>query len=171
LNIPTSLTSISFTGSTCENEKSKEFILKWIECIKAEKGVEALNTYSLDLERINWTGLTYENMADLARFNNYNNKNGNHMQGYIVLTNDELTSQQLTKLREWFGESVFSLKSQGIVIDQYTDYMRINVGADAIVVDDQIVLQEGHSASLNATQFKLAESIGDYEWRVGAPNG
>jgi len=56
-------------------------------------------------------------MADLARFNNYDNKNGKHMQGYIVLTNDELTSQQLSKLREWFGDSVFSLKSQGIIID------------------------------------------------------
>jgi len=29
--------------------------------------------------------------------------------------------------------------------------MRINIGSDAFVIEDQIILQEGYSASLNAT--------------------
>jgi hypothetical protein len=49
--------------------------------------------------------------------------------------------------------------------------MRINIGSDAEVINNEIYLHEGKSASLNATQFKLAESTDDYIWTVNAPSG
>jgi hypothetical protein len=58
-------------------------------------------------------------------------------------------------LSTWFGTDAFTLNSGGLVIDQALDYTAITVGQDAYVVNGEIYLNEGASARISATRFRL----------------
>lgn len=96
------------------------------------------------------------------------------MRGYILLKNEndiELTTQQLTQIKTWFGDSVFDRNSSGLVVDHQKEYIQINIGGDIIVQNGEIYLEEGKRASLNATRFLLSEENTDnYVWGVEAVN-
>ena len=182
LDIPASLNSVTLTGSTCENSNSLAFVKKWIQCIIAREGEEGLASKTLILDGINWTEatcgtgnlLTYDDLRLLAKFNNGHNRvEDNTYKGYIVLNSSsgKLTGQQLSQIKEWFGDPVFSLNSSGLIIDQKLSYMQINVGGDAYIQDNKIYLNEGGRAILNATKFTLSEADGQiFDWGLRATN-
>jgi len=99
-------------------------------------------------------------------------------------TGTDLTSTQLNEIKSWFGDTVFTKNSSGLVVDHKRQYIQINIGGDVLVepwtytdpvsgnvYTGNITLTEGHAASLNATQFSLAEdNQTDYQWSVGPLN-
>ena len=95
--------SVSFLGTTGNYENSKTFVLDWIKCIKTASG--NIGDKTLIMDRINWspttctTLLTYDQLADLAKFNaGKNTALDNTLKGYIVLDTGgvKLTAEQLT---------------------------------------------------------------------------
>lgn len=174
LNIPSSIQSVTMTGSTCSNPESKQFVLDWIDCIIQQEGEDAIYNKSLVLDNINWSTapyMTYQQLSRLAKFNGGNNKGSDGtMKGYIVLSNEsELTAEQLTQIKAWFGDSVFNKNSSGLIIDQIRDYIQVNVGSNAYIDDGQLYLKEGNRASLNATKFALSEDSIEYNWFIQEP--
>lgn len=135
--------------------------------------------YKLVAENISWgtdavpVKIYYKDLARLAALNQGNNQN-NNLTGYIKIADTEpMTSVQTTQLREWFGESVFNKSNinSGLIIDQELaeQYVQINIGKNAYIdVDnngvEHIYLQEGKSATLNATKFLLSEDPDVYVW-------
>lgn len=87
-------------------------------------------------------------------------------------TGSDLTSSQLNQIKSWFGDTVFTKNSSGLVVDHKREYVQINIGGN-VTVDPQngeVTLIEGNSASLNATQFSLAEDdVTQYNWALSAP--
>ena len=180
--IPASVTLIELEGSTASNQCAAELVMGWLDAIAADvatknpslsgdaleaKVLQTLASYKLDAENISWgtqqvpVQIYYSDLARLAALNNGNNQNA-HLKGYICIAdNQQLTPVQLTQIREWFGESVFNKSNinSGLIIDQHlgAEYIQINVGRDAYVQNNDIYLQEGHTAILNATKFILSE--------------
>lgn len=181
-NIPSSIRSISLLGTTCNYENSKNLILDWIDCI--ELNGNSIGDYALKLSGINWTDatcttlLTYDQLGKLAQFNhganNTPNQDGSYnISGYVILDTNgvELTAQQLTQIKAWFGDTVFNKNSGGLVVDHKMDYIQINVGSSAVIENNQIYLSEGKHAILNATKFQLGEvDAASYNWFVKDPN-
>jgi hypothetical protein len=126
------------------------------------------------MDKINWSDatigasnlLTYEELEQIAQLGNQTS-----LKGYLVLrdTGEELTSAQLNMIKSWFGDTVFTKNSSGLVVDHKRNYVQINIGGN-VTVDEhgEVTLVEGNSASLNATRFSLAEDEStDYMWSVG----
>lgn len=182
LNIPSSLKSMTLLGTTCATENSKDLVLEWINTLVALG--ETIGDYSLKLSDIDWSSstcdtlLTYDELALLAEFNDGDNASTDssgeyNLAGYIMIDNgdDELTSEQLTQIKAWFGDTVFTKNSAGLVIDHELTYIQISVGSDAYITDSEIYLDEGNSCSLTATKFALASTDDDeYNWFVREPN-
>ena len=146
-----------------------------------------LNKRELQMDGIKWDAdtcedlLTYDQLALIAQFN-YCKNNPDHegnaamFKGYIELSAEEgeLSVEQLTQLKEWFGEQIFSLKSSGLVIDQKLPYIKINVGnvqveKDPITNELKICLEEGNDATLSATRFQLQEQDAVTTWGIKEP--
>ena len=146
-----------------------------------------LNKRELQMDGIKWDAdtcedlLTYDQLALIAQFN-YCKNNPDHegntamFKGYIELSAEEgeLSVEQLTQLKEWFGEQIFSLKSSGLVIDQKLPYIKINVGnvqveRNPITNELEICLEEGNDATLSATRFQLQEQDTITTWGVKEP--
>ena len=185
LNIPSSLKSVSLLGTTGATKNSKDFVLNWIKCLNAS-GTD-ISGMTLLMNGIYWDKnscgesnlLTYDELAEIAKFNNGLNKvsdakginGGAALKGYIMLDGtSELTAQQLTQIKAWFGDTVFTKSSAGLIIDQAKDYIQINVGGnDITITNGEIYLKEGKKASLNATKFSLGEDTSEYNWFMRAP--
>jgi hypothetical protein len=95
--------------------------------------------------------------------------------GYVCLKKElsdgqevQLTTQQLAQIKNWFGDSVFDRNSSGLIVDHIlsNSYAQITLGGDVRVINDEIYLNEGGRASLNATKFQLADSAAEGEWFV-----
>jgi hypothetical protein len=84
-------------------------------------------------------------------------------------TGVELTSAQLNNIKAWFGDTVFTKNSAGLVVDHKKNYVQINVGGNVTIGQDgSVTLVEGNNASLNATRFSLAEDDAtQYAWAIG----
>ena len=174
VGIPTTIHEVSFLGSTGSTARSLQFVKSWLQALN-DAGAD-LSQYTLNMDKINWSDttvgeqnlLTFTELSQLAQLNN-----ADKLKGYIVLKNTgtELTSQQLTQIKNWFGDTVFTKNSSGLVVDHKRDYIQINIGGDVTVDQNgEVTLVEGHNASLNATRFTLAEDDGvDYNWAVSAP--
>ncbi len=227
-NIPWSLNTVEFHGSTAKSENAKKFVLNWILCIQRylEHEIELhnigpgwvgteyedcadldemlyyeLNKRTLIIDGIRWDQydansnpngtcencLTFRDLELISKFNGGNNnpdKNATGQttfKGYIEISRyeSELSVEQLTQLKEWFGESIFSLKSSGLVIDQALDYVKINVGGKAYTKlnestgELEINLDESNdelnAATLSATRFQLQENNSSITWAMRAP--
>ena len=141
------------------------------------------NERSLSVENIYWNnsqipGLSYEQLTWIAKFNNidYNETYTTHpniknfSKGYVVLTDAEtLTSIQVSQLSTWFGEGVFVLNSNGLVIDQQREYVTISVGPNAYVENGEIYINEGDSARIQATRFNLRPTLAATEFSLASP--
>lgn len=171
--IPTTVHNVSFLGTTGSSAVSLQFVRSWLNNL-VESGAD-LSYYNLIMDKINWSDatvgannlLTYNELALLAQLGNQTS-----LKGYLVLrdTGDELTANQLNQIKAWFGDTVFTKNSSGLVVDHKRNYIQINIGGN-VTVDQygDITLVEGNSASLNATRFSLAEdSQTEYSWSVGA---
>ena len=142
------------------------------------------NERSLSIENIYWDnsqipGLSYEQLSWVAKFNNidYSQTYTNHpnvknfSKGYVVLTdNNTLTGIQTSYLSTWFGEGVFVLNSNGLVIDQQKEYTTVSVGPSAYVENNEIYIKEGNSARIQATRFNLRPSLAATEFSLADPN-
>ena len=98
-----------------------------------------------------------------------NNVSDGTIKGYIMISttdNVELTVNQLTAIKSWFGDSCFTKNSAGLVIDHELDYIQINIGQKAYVENGSVYLKEGNKAPLNATRFKLGEDLNVYTWFI-----
>ena len=171
--VPTTVHSVSLLGSTGQTPESIEFVRSWINNIVAAEG--DLSEYTIAMDKINWQDdtvgannlFTYDELEYLSQMNG-----ADQLKGYIVLkdTGAELTSQQLNNIKSWFGDTVFTKNSSGLVVDHKKNYIQINLGGDVIINQDgSVSLEEGKSASLNATRFSLAEDDStQYAWAIGA---
>lgn len=109
------------------------------------------------MDKVNWSEatvgasnlLTYDELSKIAQMRNA----GTSIKGYIVLkdTGSDLTAAQLNTIKSWFGDTVFTKNSAGLVIDHKRDYVQINIGGNVAIVDGEVYLTEGNAASLNAT--------------------
>lgn len=171
-SIPTNLTSVTMNGISCQNANSIEFIKNWIASITAQANVN-LSSYAFNADKIRWDNslgsenmLTYEELEIIAQMNH-------NLRGYILLKNEDgtpLTTLQLGKIKEWFGDSVFDRNSSGLVVDHELEYTQIIVGGDAYIQDGEIYLNEGGRASLNATTFMLSDEINNqFIWTITTP--
>lgn len=175
--VPVDVHEVSFLGSTGSTQESAIFVKNWLASIDAANG--DYSQYFLEMDKVNWSEttvgasnlLTYEELGKLAQMRNANIS----IKGYIVLkdTGTDLTSSQLNNIKSWFGDTVFTKNSSGLIIDHKREYIQINVGGN-ITVDPQsgdVTLREGNAASLNATKFTLAEDdTTNYNWAVTDPN-
>ena len=178
-NIPSTLREVHFLGSTGRTRESLLFVRNWIKSIVETEGEAALSGYTLEMDDVFWSSevvgndndlLTYDELALIQKMNGEDGPNKvRPIRGYIVLRYEgegtELTAQQLTNIRNWFGDTVFTKGSAGLVVDYKHNYIQINVGGQATIQNGEIYLKEGDTAMLSATQFLLAEtSYDNYVW-------
>lgn len=184
-NIPASITTVVFDGSTARHECSLTFILGWINSIKKTLNSYNNGTYDSDelhevlknkqftAENVNWntsfsTLLTYEDLENIAYLNgvsnitgSFNNNTFKYIKGYVVL-NSTLTAAQIVNIKKWFGDSAFDksgINSQ-LVVDSVSEDVIINV--DGVEINNGVMeLSEGHTASMMGTKFLLRDSVGN----------
>lgn len=170
--VPSTVHNVSFLGSTGSQLSSLLFVKSWLQSL-VNDNVD-LSQYNLIMDKINWSDttvgssalITYDELAVLAQLGNQTS-----LRGYLVLkdTGVDLTAEQLNRIKSWFGDTVFTKDSAGLVIDHHRQYIQINIGGDVTVDQNgEVTLVEGNTASLNATRFSLAEDDQrDYTWAIG----
>ena len=174
--VPADVHEVSFLGSTGSTQESAIFVKNWIAAIDAADG--DYSQYYLEMDKVNWTEstvgannlLTYEELGKIAQMRNASIS----IKGYIVLkdTGTDLTSAQLNTIKSWFGDTVFTKNSSGLVVDHKREYIQINLGGDITLDNGEVYITEGSAASLNATRFTLAEDdVTGYTWAVGPAEG
>ena len=212
-NIPFSLQTVRFIGSTGKSEKTKKFVIDWIRSIRAyleygeqngtiilggagkyadchtiDEALELeLNERTLEIDNIKWDHTTCEDLVSynqlelISKFNSGHNNADNYspmLKGYIEVSMDdgELSVEQLTQLKEWYGNQIFNVKSVGVglVIDQSLNYIKINVGGAKVVKNEstgelEITIEEGNKVTLSATRFQLQETDTVTYWGVKEP--
>ena len=172
--IPATVHEVSFLGTTGSTQESILFVKNWIAAIDAAEG--DFSQYYLNMDKINWSDttvgasnlLTYEELSKIAQMRNAKSS----LKGYLVLkdTGVDLTASQLNNIKSWFGDTVFTKNSSGLVVDHKRQYVQINIGGNVDIINGEVYLTEGNSASLNATQFTLAEdATTNYSWAIGDP--
>ena len=174
-DIPTTVHNVSLLGTTGSTVESIQFVKQWLASL-VSANVD-LSEYNLVMDKINWSDttvgasnlLTYEELSYIAQLGTQTS-----LKGYLVLQNtgDDLTANQLNQIKAWFGDTVFTKNSSGLVVDHKRNYIQINIGGD-VTIDGlgNVTIVEGSNASLNATRFSLAEDDQtDYNWSVGPAN-
>ena len=174
--------TLKLNGTTCRNYNSIQLIREWLNAIVDAEGVEGLPNHTLEANGIMWTAdtvggnsnlFTYDELAMIAQLNGeadpVTGRKNHNLSGYLVLrdTGTPLTTEQLTNIRNWFGDTVFQKNSSGLVVDHMLPYTQINVGGDVRISGGQIYLSEGDRASLSATKFALdAGDVENGRWSV-----
>jgi hypothetical protein len=125
--IPTDVHEVSFLGTTGSTQESILFVKNWIAAIDAAEG--DFSQYYLNMDKINWSDttvgasnlLTYEELSKIAQMRNAKTS----LKGYLVLkdTGVDLTAAQLNNIKSWFGDTVFTKNSSGLVIDHKRQYV------------------------------------------------
>ena len=180
LFVPTTIREMVLNGTTGHTLGSKQLVMTWINGIVAELGdnptdeqiAEALSTKTLRMNDIKWDAstcgavnlLTYDELALIAKIGTL------ELKGYIMLAGDlqnELDSQQLTQLTQWFGSDIFTYSSSGLIIDYALDRTIINVSGDVYLDEhNNVHLKEGHTAIVSATRFHLSNEIQSNTWTI-----
>jgi hypothetical protein len=144
VNIPPTLMEVHFLGSTGRTRESLLFVRDWLKSIVETYGEQDLWKYTLEMDDVQWTPdtignetdlLTYDELALIYKMNGQADGQGNKtvpIKGYVTLKYEgegtELTTQQLTNIRNWFGDTVFTRGSAGLIVDYMHSYVQINVG-------------------------------------------
>lgn len=198
-NVPPTITEVHFLGSTGRTRESLLFVREWLRSIVATYGESALSGYTLEMDDVFWSSdvigndadlLTYDELRLISMMNGPEPTPGSGVtkthpiRGYVMLQYEgegtELSAQQLTYIRNWFGDSVFTKGSAGLVVDYKHDYIQINIGGDVTLVEEvdpqtgntvvNTYMIEGGNAILSATEFHLAEpdqqSLQNYVWAL-----
>jgi hypothetical protein len=118
--IPTTVHNVSLLGTTGSTLKSIQFVKAWLASLQANN--VDFSQYNLIMDKVNWSDttvgsenlLTYDELALIAQLGNQTS-----LKGYIVLMNTgtDLTSAQLNNIKSWFGDTVFTKNSSGLVVD------------------------------------------------------
>ena len=183
-DVPSTITTVQFDGSTARNECSLRFVLDWINSIKktlssynngsydSDELHNVLKTKSFRAENINWTTsfglrLTYDDLENIAYLNGisqsgvFNNNLNKYIKGYVVL-NSPLDATQMVEIKKWFGDAAFDKSgiSSQLVVDSASDNVIINI--DGVTIENgAMVLCEGSEASMTGTKFLLRDSVGN----------
>lgn len=170
-SVPANIHTLKLLGTSCQDYNSINLVRNWLKSIVAEYGEDALGDYTFEADKIYWTEesvggrqnlLTYDELRLISKLNANSAASSiaDSIKGYVVLKNEnntQLTTQQLTQIRNWFGDTVFTKSSSGLVVDHILEYTQINVGGDAYVENNEFYIREGGRASLSSTKFALAE--------------
>lgn len=169
---PTTVHNISLLGTSGSTVESIKMVKAWLASLVAAN--VDLSQYNLIMDKINWSEatvgngnlLTFDELSYIAQLGNQTS-----LKGYLVLkdTGVDLTTAQLNSIKSWFGDTVFTKNSSGLIVDHKRQYISINLGGD-VIIDGQgnATLIEGGRVSLNATRFSLAEDDAtDYIWAIG----
>lgn len=177
--VPSGLREVVFNGTTGHTLNSKQFVMAWINGIIEQLGAnptdaqieEALSSKTLRMDDIKWDTaalgaanlLTYDELILLSKIGTKD------LKGYIMLASgqSQLTSEQLTRLTQLFGNDIFTYSSSGLIIDYDLNTTIISISGD-ITVDgnNEVHLKEGHSAILNATRFHLNNEVNNVTWTI-----
>lgn len=183
-SVPSTISTVTFDGSTARNECALKFLLNWIKSIattlssyNASTGTydsdelhDVLKTKTFRAENINWgtqltTRLKYSDIENIAYLNgisetgSFNNNTYKYIKGYVVLKGS-ITAEQMVNIKKWFGDSAFdkSARNLQLVVDSDSDDVVVNV--DGVTVSDGVILMnEGSSATMTATKFLLGDSM------------
>ena len=180
-SIPTSITTITYTGSTAKNECSLSLLLDWINAIKTSGNLtteqlhNVLHELKFKAENINWDSsmsrmLSYDDLENIAHLNGtrtvggveiFDNNYSKNIKGYVVL-NEALNAEQMVNIKKWFGDSAFnkSARNSQLVVDSISDSVVINID-NVTIQNSQVQLEEGNFASMTATKFLLGDSSGE----------
>ena len=172
LSVPPDIRELRLLGSTGKTRESLLFVREWLQSIVDEYGESALSNYTLEMDNIYWNTenigenflLTFEELRLIALTNH-------QLRGYLLLKyeglNTELTATQLTEIRNWFGDTVFTKGSSGLVVDYSHNYVQINVGGQVVIDNNEVYITEGNKAVLSATKFLLQEATNqNYIWGI-----
>lgn len=177
--IPSDLREVVFNGTTGHTLNSKRFVMTWINGIIAQLGQnptesqieEALSGKILRMNDIKWDVstlgsanlLTYDELILISKIGTL------ELKGYVMLASGQaaLTSEQLTRLTQLFGNDIFTYSSSGLIVDYDMNTTVISVSGD-ITVDgnNEVHLKEGHTAILNATRFHLSNELNSVSWTI-----
>ena len=154
----TTLSSVYMRGSTGRQKCSYDLVMKIIQeckdyCSYQEGGDRTtyrnvLKGISLYIDQIDWstsssTYLTYEDLLDLACFNNGDGQStfldGSvakpRLNGIVVMANEgadqALLATQFSKLQEKFGPNIFDKGSEGLTINYLQNTIVLTVGVAA----------------------------------------
>lgn len=165
--IPSSIQTIRLNGTSCSDYNSISLVRQWLNAIVNDEGTAGLANHTLEADGIRWTIETLGGQQNLLTYNELeliSQLNGtDKLSGYIVLRNEnntQLTAEQLTQIKTWFGDTVFSRNSSGLTVDHILNngYVQINIGGDVRMINGELYLNEGQRAALNATKFALDPS-------------
>lgn len=181
VNIPATITNVSFTGSTASQSCSAAFIKEWIASIETASGNAAnmdnvFKNYYLEARNINWgasEGFTYSDLEKIASMNGGKSSRTQSLTGRIVITdNQDLTPAQASNLKAWFGETVFSIDAQAtsLVVDHQRPYIQISIGSGAEVNNQGVFVNEGSTFSVIATKFSLGGDTEQYRYDFMSSN-
>lgn len=131
--------------------------------------------YGKSIGNPDYISITYKDVVRLGYLNGapdeeghgVNYKSGSNLNGYIKIEGDRMTSSQLSRLTNLFGENVFNINSTGmnVVIDQESTYAQISVSGAIRIENDDIVSDEGVKIKFKCTSFLLSsENVDDYIW-------
>ena len=138
VNIPATLKEVHFLGSTGRTRESLLFIRDWLESIVATYNAlvepeetldEYLSGYTLEMDDVFWSLDVIGDNTDLLTYDELEliSKMTRVIRGYVMLKYEgagtELTAQQLTQIRTWFGDTVFTKGSSGLVVDYSYEYI------------------------------------------------
>ena len=173
-NVPSSLMELHLLGSTGRTKESLILVRNWLKSIVADRGESALSEYTLEMDDVNWSPSVINNDEDLLTYDELRliSLTDHHIRGYVMLqrqSGEDLTASQLTEIRTWFGDSVFTKGSSGLVVDYKHNYIQINIGGDVTIIDGEVYLEEGKRAMLSATQFLLSDTPNEnYVWGMSS---
>lgn len=165
------INKIELLGNTCRyenSEHSKELILRWLK----SDYTQAMNDKPshLVLENVDWDNVSY---ADLMLLSDFYNKTVPNIKGIITLSSDETMGQErVQELQSKFGNNVFSIQSDGLIVDYRLEKTVISVDTDNTqFIDNTYVVQEsaitsndGLNLSISCVQFKLQVGGGNVDW-------
>ena len=177
--VPSGIHEMVLNGTTGHTLNSKRLVMTWINGIISQLGQnptdaqieEALSDKVLRMNDVKWDVstlgsanlLTYNELILISKIGTLD------LKGYIMLASGQaaLTSEQLTKLTQLFGNDIFTYSSSGLIIDYDMNTTIISVSGD-ITVDgnNEVHIKEGHTAILNATRFHLSNDINNVTWTI-----
>jgi len=149
VSVPSTITNIHLYNAD-KGAGAKNFIISWANAVK---GVENKNPYQLTLTNVNWTGLTYQFLLDLAEIP----KAQRNITGYLEIT-DKLDSDKMSTLMRLYGDNVFEFGAPLRISTSQADYL-IGIGGDAYQdASGRWCILAGHKAQLSAVRFPLQDT-------------
>lgn len=164
---------LQLLGKTCRGinaENSKNLVLKWINSQHSQSLSSTDKKANLKLENVEWTNVSYKDVQTLSEFYNISSPN---IHGKITLSEtEEMTTDKLSALQTLFGDQVFTLGSNGLVIDYPLKTSIISAGNPAVYEDGVYKVDEadgngnGVDIKINYVKFNLQPPSNNLNWEL-----